>query len=87
MSFMKVLIIINKSYREVVRFETNLKYNAMKKSYIYILKYSDETYFKGVINNTENRIVEHNQGIHVNAYTYNRRPFELVFHMECKDIY
>ena len=58
----------------------------MKKSYVYILKCSDDTYYTGVTRNLENRMDEHNQGIHAKAYTYNRRPLKLVYYTEFTDI-
>ena len=48
--------------------------------YVYILKCSDGTYYTGVTNNLDKRLVEHNEGVNVSAYTFNRRPLELVWH-------
>jgi putative endonuclease len=46
---------------------------------IYILKCSDNTYYTGVTNNVEKRFFEHQNGIHREAYTYTRRPVDLVY--------
>jgi len=46
----------------------------MKNIYVYILECSDGTYYTGVTNNPERRLLEHNAGIHKDSYTYSRRP-------------
>ena len=58
----------------------------MKKSYVYILKCSDKTYYTGVTSNLSKRLEEHQNGIHKNSYTFKRRPLELVFYAEFTDI-
>jgi putative endonuclease len=52
----------------------------MKTMYVYILRCSDETYYTGVTNNLEQRLEQHNQGKNNNAYTFSRRPLDLVFY-------
>ncbi len=52
--------------------------------YVYILKCSDKSYYTGVTNNLELRIAQHDLGVNKEAYTYNRRPIELVFSIEFK---
>ncbi|HGY56587.1 MAG TPA: GIY-YIG nuclease family protein [Caldithrix abyssi] len=47
--------------------------------YIYILKCSDGSYYTGVTNNIERRLVEHQQGIDPGCYTFKRRPVALVY--------
>ena len=47
--------------------------------YVYILKCSDASYYTGVTNNPEKRLLQHNKGIKQDAYTYIRRPVELVY--------
>jgi putative endonuclease len=57
------------------------KINSMYKViYLYILKCSDGSLYVGVTNNPERRLIEHNQGINPDSYTYSRRPVEIVFH-------
>ena len=51
----------------------------VKYLYVYIVKCNDSTYYTGVTNNIEKRLVEHNEGIHKESYTYSRRPVELMF--------
>ena len=51
----------------------------VKYLYVYIIKCNDGTYYTGVTNNIEKRLIEHNVGIHKESYTYLRRPVELVF--------
>ncbi|WP_298287512.1 GIY-YIG nuclease family protein [uncultured Lutibacter sp.] len=58
----------------------------MKKSYLYILKCKDNTFYTGVTSSLEKRMFEHNSGFHTNSYTYKRRPLELVFYAEFTDI-
>ncbi len=48
--------------------------------YLYILKCSDGSLYVGVTNNPERRLIEHNQGVNPDSYTYSRRPVEIVFH-------
>lgn len=48
--------------------------------YLYILKCNDDSLYVGVTNNLDKRLVEHNIGINKDAYTYSRRPVELIFH-------
>jgi len=47
--------------------------------YLYILKCNDNSFYTGVTNNLEKRIMEHNNGINLDSYTYNRRPVVLVY--------
>jgi len=54
----------------------------MKTCYIYILKCSDKTYYTGFTSNLEKRFFEHQQGKHLESYTCQRRPLELVFYFE-----
>ena len=58
----------------------------MKIYFVYILKCSDKTYYTGITSNLEIRLVEHQQGKHVESYTYKRRPVELVFYAEFTDV-
>ena len=51
----------------------------MKMMYVYILECFDKSYYTGVTNNAEKRVVEHNLGIHKESYTYSRRPVKLIF--------
>jgi len=58
----------------------------MKKSYVYILKCADNTYYTGVTSNLESRMLKHNSGFHPNSYTASRKPLKLVFYCEFTDI-
>jgi putative endonuclease len=51
----------------------------MKYYYVYILKCSDNSYYTGVTNDIERRLIEHQSGLNEGAYTFKRRPLELVF--------
>ena len=48
--------------------------------YLYILKCSDNSFYVGVTNNLERRIIEHNEGLNRICYTYSRRPAALMYH-------
>ncbi|MGB1307509.1 MAG: GIY-YIG nuclease family protein [Oceanihabitans sp.] len=54
--------------------------------YVYILKCSDESYYTGITNNINRRIEEHKYGYTKDCYTYKRRPLDLQFHQEFKDV-
>lgn len=47
--------------------------------YLYILKCHDGTFYTGVTNNLEKRILEHNTGTNPEAYTFSRRPVTLLW--------
>lgn len=51
----------------------------MKTYYVYILKCSDKSYYTGITNNIDRRLIEHNNGLDRRAYTFFRRPVELVY--------
>lgn len=53
-----------------------------QKSYTYILKCSDDTYYTGYTTNLEKRIFEHNTWKNWAKYTKWRRPVELVYFEE-----
>ncbi|WP_081212345.1 GIY-YIG nuclease family protein [Salegentibacter sediminis] len=58
----------------------------MKRSYLYILKCNDGTYYTGVTSFIDKRLREHQSGFYRDSYTYFRRPVELVFLTEFTDI-
>jgi putative endonuclease len=47
--------------------------------YVYILQCSDGTFYTGMTNDMERRFAEHEIGINEDAYTFSRRPVELVW--------
>ena len=53
--------------------------------FVYIIECSDKSYYVGVTNNIERRIVEHNLGLDIKSYTYNKRPVILKFCEEFED--
>ena len=59
--------------------DLNNKKNMVKYLYVYILKCSDGTYYTGITNNLARRITEHTLGINKDAYTYSRRPVEMIY--------
>ena len=50
-----------------------------EKLIVYILRCIDSTYFVGVTNDIERRLAEHQSGLSKKAYTFSRRPVELVW--------
>ncbi len=58
----------------------------MKTYYVYILKCFDNSFYTGVTNDLEERLFQHNTGADPRAYTYNKRPLELVYSNEFSEI-
>ena len=46
---------------------------------VYLLRCSDESYYTGITNDVERRLLEHSMGGELTCYTYARRPLELVY--------
>jgi putative endonuclease len=51
----------------------------MKGLIVYIIKCSDKSYYVGITNDINRRLGEHNNGSDIHAYTFNRRPVELLW--------
>jgi putative endonuclease len=51
----------------------------MKQYYVYILLCSDKSYYTGVTNDLDRRVIEHETGESTTSYTFKRRPLKLVF--------
>ena len=51
----------------------------MGKFFVYMLKCADESFYIGLTSDILNRLTEHEQGLSRKAYTYSRRPVELVW--------
>jgi len=51
--------------------------------YVYLLKCADKSYYTGVTNDLDRRLIEHNEGYNPNCYTYSRRPLKLVYSQIC----
>ncbi|WP_316929382.1 GIY-YIG nuclease family protein [Flavobacterium limnosediminis] len=58
----------------------------MKQSYVYILKWSDSSYYTGVTSKLNQRLFQHESGFYPDCYTFTRRPIALVFYCEFTDI-
>lgn len=52
---------------------------------VYILECSDNSYYTGVTNNLERRLLEHQSGEAVTSYTFYRRPVKLKWYSESMD--
>lgn len=50
-----------------------------------MLKCIDNSYYLGITNNLEKRIIEHNTSSDRKAYTYSRKPVELVWFQKFTD--
>jgi putative endonuclease len=53
--------------------------------YVYILKCADGLYYTGVTNNPARRLLEHNDGRSETAFTFSRRPVEMLFCKQFED--
>ena len=53
--------------------------------YLYILKCDDGSFYIGVTNDLDKRVVEHNSGINPESYTFDKRPVYLVYHIHFTD--
>lgn len=51
----------------------------MKTYFVYIVKCNDGSFYTGFTNNLERRIYEHNLGYVSDAYTFSKRPVDLVW--------
>ena len=58
----------------------------MKQYYVYILKCADSSYYTGMTNNINRRLLEHQNGINRECYTYKKRPVALVFYTEFNEV-
>ncbi|AVR45308.1 hypothetical protein C7S20_08525 [Christiangramia fulva] len=54
--------------------------------YVYILKCADNSYYIGITNDLDRRIIEHSTGFNRNCYTFKRRPLKLEFQQEFNDV-
>jgi putative endonuclease len=54
--------------------------------YVYILKCSDHSYYTGITNDMDKRLVEHNSGKYPDCYTFNKRPLELKYYETFNDV-
>jgi len=59
----------------------------MKNYCVYILRCSDKSCYTGITNKIDRRLYEHNNGLNVTCYTYDRRPLELVFTQYFNDVH
>ena len=58
----------------------------MKSYYIYIIKCVDGLLYTGFTNDISRRFQEHQEGRNKGAFTYKRRPLELLFYQEFNDV-
>jgi len=53
----------------------------MRQYYVYLLECSDSTYYVGLTNDLDQRIMEHQQGFIQDCYTFGRRPVQLKYYI------
>jgi len=58
----------------------------MKLYYVYLLLCADGSIYTGITDAIDRRIAEHQNGINKTAYTYRRRPVQLIFQQEFNDV-
>jgi len=58
----------------------------MNQYHVYILLCRDGSYYTGITNNIERRIIEHEYGEDPKWYTFKRRPLKLVFNEIFSDV-
>ena len=58
----------------------------MKTYFVYILKCSDNSYYTGITNNLERRLLEHKSGKSKSSYTFDKRPLKLVWFETFNDV-
>ena len=58
----------------------------MKSYFVYIVRCSDGSYYTGITNDCQRRVHEHNNNEDKKAYTFKRRPVELVYSSEFGDV-
>src|SRR5690606_17861767 len=54
--------------------------------FVYILKCSDGLFYTGITDDISRRYAEHQNGLNKSAFTYRRRPVQLVFQQEFNDV-
>ncbi|MGJ8746114.1 GIY-YIG nuclease family protein [Polaribacter sp.] len=57
----------------------------MRIYYVYILLCSDNSFYTGMTNDLERRLLEHKSGKSKDSYTFSRRPIVLKWYLECSD--
>ena len=57
----------------------------MRIYYVYILLCSDDSFYTGMTNDLERRMIEHSSGKSQGSYTFTRLPIELKWYLECSD--
>jgi putative endonuclease len=58
----------------------------MKHYHVYILRCNDGSFYTGITNDVERRLIEHQSGENKNCYTFKRRPVTLVFNEVFNDV-
>jgi putative endonuclease len=54
--------------------------------YVYIVECRDKSYYTGITNDLDRRLLEHNAGYDTRSYTYKRRPVKLKYYEHYTDV-
>jgi putative endonuclease len=54
--------------------------------YVYIVRCSDGSFYTGITNSVARRLLQHNEGWDCGSYTFSRRPVELVYSAEFREV-
>lgn len=54
--------------------------------FVYILECADKSYYVGITNDLETRVLQHNDGENFFAYTFSRRPVLLKYYQRFDEI-
>ena len=59
----------------------------MRSYFVYMLQCADGSYYTGVTNDVERRVSSHVVGNDPSSYTFKRRPLQLVYTAEFREVY
>jgi putative endonuclease len=54
--------------------------------FVYVVECADASYYTGITNDLERRLLEHNNGADVRCYTFKRRPLVLKYYCQFYDV-
>jgi putative endonuclease len=65
--------------KELKHYQKDFYFYNMKYMYVYILECADGSFYTGVTNKSERRLLEYKEGINKDSYTYSRRPLKMIY--------
>lgn len=54
--------------------------------FVYVIECADTSYYTGIMNDLERRLLEHNNGTNVRCYTFRRRPVALKYYYQFTNV-